>query len=67
MDDAYMTQKFLLSLLGKAAFVSSRNETVRYSHELLTFSNQPNLSVRQKMRTLDKVIQVSTEQADASF
>ena len=67
MGDAYMTQKFLQSLLLKAAFVKARKDAMRYAHELLEFSNQPGLSVRQKIRILDKLINVSTDESDASF
>lgn len=58
MGDFYMTQKFLLSLLLKGSKVKQEKETYSYLQKLLEISTEPNLSVRQKTRGLDKIIKI---------
>ncbi len=58
MQDAFMIQKFLHALVSKSHFVRQNRKTLFYLHRLIEFSNQPNLSVRQKFRNFDKVIEI---------
>jgi CHAT domain-containing protein/cytochrome c-type biogenesis protein CcmH/NrfG len=67
MGDAYMTQKFFVSLILKSDFIGRERETFGYIRDLLTFSNQDNLSDRQKFRNYDQVIQVLSESRFPNF
>jgi CHAT domain-containing protein len=58
IGDAYMIQKFLVSLTLKSDFVRQERKTLSYVAELMNFSDQDNLSSRQKYRNFDQVIQV---------
>ncbi|HVE55344.1 MAG TPA: CHAT domain-containing tetratricopeptide repeat protein, partial [Pyrinomonadaceae bacterium] len=58
MGDFYMMQKFLLSLLLKSHTVKQEKKTYAYLKELLEISTLPNLSLRQKFRGFDKIIQI---------
>jgi CHAT domain-containing protein/Tfp pilus assembly protein PilF len=59
MEDNYTAQKFLLSLILKSHFVKQEKKTFVYLQKILAFSNQPNLSVRQKFRNLDKIVEIT--------
>src|SRR5215203_4128522 len=53
-----MTQKFLLSLLLKSHAVKQEKKSFAYIEKLLEISTQSNLSLRQKFRGFDKIIQI---------
>lgn len=67
IGDAYMIQKFLVSLILKSNFFGKDRETYAYIGELLKISNQDNLSARQKFRNFDQVIQVLSESRFPGF
>jgi CHAT domain-containing protein len=59
--DHYMIQKFLLALVRRSHFLKKNSETHDYIHQLLRFSNQPNVSERQKFRNYNKVIPILSQ------
>lgn len=67
MNDQYMIQKFLVLLVQKSDFVQQKDTAFMYVHKLLAVSNQPGLSVRQKVRNFDKIISVTVEGNFPSF
>lgn len=67
IGDAYMIQKFFVSLILKSNFVGRERETFGYVRDLLTFSNQDNLSARQKFRNFDRIVQIVAESRFPNF
>lgn len=67
MGDAYMTQKFIVSLILKYDFLRQDKNAYRYVDELLAFSQRPRLSDRQKYRNFDQIIQVLSESRYHAF
>lgn len=61
IQDHYMIQKFLLALVRKSNFLKRISETHNYIHQLLRFSNQPNVSERQKFRNYYEVISILSQ------
>jgi CHAT domain-containing protein len=61
IGDHYMIQKFLLALVRRSNFLKKNPETHDYIHRLLRFSNQPNVSKRQKFRNYNKVIPILSQ------
>jgi CHAT domain-containing protein len=59
MGDGYMVQKLLLSVVLEDQRVGQDEATLDDIFELLRFSERPDLSVRQKYRNLDKIIQIT--------
>jgi CHAT domain-containing protein/Flp pilus assembly protein TadD len=59
MEDAHMIQKFLLALITKSSFAHLQDRAARYIHRLLTYCARPGLSVRQKARNYEVIIQVT--------
>jgi CHAT domain-containing protein len=67
MGDSYMEQKLLVSILLEDHRVGDENSALAHMFKLLEISNQADLSVRQKFRNLDKVIQISAQTSQGSF
>ena len=67
LQDAYMTQKFLLSLILKSSFVKQETKATAYAQRLLAFSNRPGSSSRQKVRNFDKIISVGIATKSPAF
>jgi CHAT domain-containing protein/cytochrome c-type biogenesis protein CcmH/NrfG len=67
MGDAYMTQKFIESLIIKYDFVRQEKKTFGYVSELLEFSTHAHISERQKYRNFDRVIQVMSKSNFSGF
>ena len=67
MGDLYMTQTFLRSLILKSNFLGQEIKTIDYSQKLLAVSNQPHLSVRQKLRNLNQIIAANAQTRFPSF
>ncbi|MBV9241449.1 MAG: CHAT domain-containing protein [Acidobacteria bacterium] len=61
MGDGYMSQKLLLSIILEDDRVGDDEATLGHILQLLEISNEPGLSVRQKYRNLDKIIQISSQ------
>lgn len=67
MGDLYMAQKFLLSLIIKSNLVRQDGKTNIYAQQLLALSNQQGISIRQKLRNLDKIILANSETGYPAF